>query len=134
MGTAEDLVRFDLESTQLLTVMPEECPYHESQGLQEQVTLAYEKIRRARSIGNRISSLTHAYYLGARIQTLTSAERFIVRSILTAYYLKAAIRTYYLFESYGVAQIYRTTYTTLPMIVKLTKYEFNRLVMEEPVE
>ncbi|CAG8632936.1 3039_t:CDS:1, partial [Acaulospora morrowiae] len=134
MGTIEDLVRFDILSTQPLSVTPEICPYHESQGFQDQVTIAYHRLRRARSIGNRISSLTHAYYLGARIQTLTSAERPVIRSILTAYYLKAAIRTYYLFELHGVAQIYRTIYTTLSMIVKLTKYEFNRLIMEEPVE
>ncbi|CAG8714591.1 1971_t:CDS:1 [Acaulospora morrowiae] len=75
----------------MLSVMPEICLYHESQGFQDQVTIAYHRLRSARSIENQISSLTHAYYLGARIQTLISAERPVIRSILTAYYLKATI-------------------------------------------
>ncbi|CAG8724127.1 7427_t:CDS:2, partial [Racocetra persica] len=62
------------------------------------------------------------------------AEKSMASGLLTEYYIKAANRIYYLFELYGVEQIYHTKHISVPMVTQLKLSELNRLINILPME
>jgi len=77
---------------------------------------------------DRISLLVNAFYIGQIIEEeMTPAQRTSNKSNLTAYYYQVCIRTYYIFENFGLQQIYRTRKTTLAMISRLKSTEYRQL-------
>jgi hypothetical protein len=73
------------------TIMP---PFHQqSDTTSQQISSLMRLLRRARSLRNRIETLTILWYLGEIIETKTTTpmEKNQCISLLTAYYQKAAL-------------------------------------------
>ncbi|CAG8816028.1 18291_t:CDS:2, partial [Racocetra persica] len=101
------LIFEDLFATTPLLVLSEPCPYLEFQDKPTQITVTFGKLIRAKDTRDQIGTLVHTFYLDA---------------------------IYYLFEPFGIEQIYRTTYLILLMINKLKAAKFNQLLQKLPVK
>ena len=59
---------------------------------------------------------------------VTLSVKRLYKSQMTSYYYQTSIRTYYLFEHFGVDQIFRTKILSLPKIRNLKSCEFKQLL------
>lgn len=119
----------DLQSTipDTLEVPP---LFYNNDSLEMKMKMLYRQLLRSKRMKNRILMIFYAYRLGEILEVLTETplQRALCMQVLTAYYQRAAIRTYYIYEMLGEEQIFRSQYTTLTMIYRLTHPEFQNLV------
>ena len=90
----------------------------------------YQKVQHAARFKNHHQTLYLAYTLGKYIEeeTLSRSMKRLYKSQMISYYYQTSIRTYYLFEHFGIGQIFRTKTLSLPKICNLKSYEFKQLL------
>src|SRR5579864_9844041 len=124
------IIRQDLEEEgRVNLILP---PYDQNVRFEQKIDSTFKAMRRAIRIGNRILALVNAFYLGQCIEMLaeTPIERTLYRTKIPEHYRRIATKTYYIFEILGVQQIQRTKFTTIAMIQKLNKSNYQKLVNE----
>jgi hypothetical protein len=106
-------------------------PYSPFDKYSDKVNRTYISLRRAASLRQRLRVLMYAYYLGELIagDETTSTQKSKAKKVISSYYFAASVRTFHIFET-DAAQIYRTTNTTLGIIVKLSHSEYVSLCPE----
>ncbi|CAG8852313.1 13450_t:CDS:1, partial [Racocetra persica] len=93
-----------------VTLIP--LPFNDSHILVTHVTLIYPLLARAIQLRERINTLVYAYYLGMIFAGATSAQKRLLRELVTPHYYITALRIYDIFVVVGMAQIYRTAIVT----------------------
>ena len=78
--------------------------------------------------------LLNAFYIGEilEVQVETPKERSLCMKKLTSYYQKSIVKMYFIFEKYGVEQIFRTKEITLAMVFRLKQSQVQQLIEEPP--
>ena len=128
MSTFYQTILEDLSEPSSVDSIIEPSPFKEITPISMKVKLTFRKLHRAKRMDDRISLLVNAFYIGQIIEEeMTPAQRTSNKSNLTAYYYQVCVRTYYIFEKFGLQQIYRTRQTTLAMISKLKSAEYREL-------
>ncbi|CAG8739387.1 7518_t:CDS:1 [Ambispora leptoticha] len=118
----------DLTSINPVLVTPTPCPFTDGRDVCTKATIAHHQMMRAIQTRDRIESLVHAYYLGSILDIASRNQLTNLRNVISRHYFIGATRTYYLFERFGVEQLYRTSYTTLNMVRLLTNDDFQSLL------
>ena len=128
MSTFYQTILEDLSEPNSVDSVVEPPPFEEATPISMKVKTTFRKLHRAKRMDDRISLLVNAFYIGQIIEEeMTPAQRTSNKSNLTAYYCQVCIRTYYIFENFGLQQIYRTRKTTLAMISRLKSTEYRQL-------
>jgi hypothetical protein len=128
MSTFYQTILEDLSEPSSVDSIIEPPPFKETTPISTKIKLTFRKLHRAKRMDDRISILVNAFYIGQIIEEeMTPAQRTSNKSNLTAYYYQVCVRTYYIFEKFGLQQIYRTRQTTLAMISKLKSAEYREL-------
>ena len=128
MSTFYQTILEDLSEPSSVDSVIEPPPFKETTPISMKVKLTFRKLHRAKRMDDRISILVNAFYIGQIIEEeMTPAQRTSNKSNLTAYYYQVCVQTYYIFEKFGLQQIYRTRQTTLAMISKLKSAEYREL-------
>lgn len=112
----------DLLTTEPAYVNVTPPPYDAWETYEEKVARTLSCLRRATYLGQRTETLVMAYYLGQLV------ERTEQRNCLTSHYRLGSLRIYYLFQRWGMEQIYRTEYVTFNKIKRLSAREYRVLV------
>src|SRR5260363_62782 len=121
-------IQLDQNILEPINVTPAPCLFTKNQNNVERITATYYHLMRARRRGDRIESLAYAYYLGSILDVMSESQRRSIQGIVSHYYSGTALRIYYIFERYGVEQVYRTTYTSLARVHRLTDAKYRSLL------
>src|SRR5687767_11588932 len=104
-----DIILEDLQRTSptYITVLP---PFYNPLDLPEvKVRSLNRQIRRSKCNNNRVELLANLFHLGELLEShFDPNERKMVVKLVTSYYETLAKRIYYLYESLGIEQIYRS--------------------------
>jgi hypothetical protein len=130
MGNISTIQRIQLDQVRLepIDVNPTPPPYENDQENIIKISITYHYLLRTLRRRNRIESLVYAYYLGSILDTLPRDQLRSARRIVSRHYYVTSIRTYYIFEHYGVEQVYRSTFTYLGAVRRLTDDEYRSLL------
>ena len=134
MSQEYNIVREDLQ--QLLPLQPSvpSPNYHSGASNIQKVKSLYRQLLKSARLHNRKEMLLNAFYIGEilEVQVETPKERSLCMRELTSYYQKAIVKTYFIFERYGVDQVFRTKEMTLSMIFRLKRDQVQKLIEEPP--
>ncbi|CAG8522119.1 18612_t:CDS:2, partial [Gigaspora rosea] len=130
IGNISIVQRIQLDQVRLepIDVTPTLPPYDNEHKEIIKATLAYHYLLRTIRRRDRIESLVYAYYLGSILDVMSRDQLRFLRPIISRHYYNTAIRTYYVFEHYGVEQVYCSTFTSLHEIRRLSDSEFHSLL------
>jgi len=95
--------------------------------IEEHFEQLYRKFLRYSRLRKHKYVLFFAYHLGLMIEEATPARKIILRSKLSAHYQTGIYRTYLLFEPYGIAQIFRTSYVNFTILRTMSTRDFRSL-------
>ena len=123
------LMTLDLyETTPEIPVIPH--LYFHTETVEQKTKFLYRQLLRAKRLKNRTLLLFYAFRLGELIEinTDTLLERALCIQHLSRYYQKVIIRTFYIFESLGEEQIFRSQHVTLAMISRMSHAEYLNII------
>ena len=95
--------------------------------IEEHFEQLYRKFLRYSRLRKHKYVLFFAYHLGLMIEEATPARKIILRSKLSAHYRTGIYRIYLLFEPYGIAQIFRTSYVNFTILRTMSARDFRSL-------
>ena len=123
------LMTLDLYETSPETPVVPSLFFH-TETVEQRTKFLYQQLLRAKRMKNRILLLFYAYRLGELIETIaeTLLERALCIRHLSRYYQKVIIRTFYIFESLGEEQIFRSQHMTMAMISRLSHTEYLNII------
>ena len=116
----ESLVLADLECstpTRTIEIIP---PYIDGMSERQKLGSLKLALKRAIKVKNQKLGLINAYFLGKLFAELEGKDKETLRTQVSAYYYDMGRNTYDLFEGFP-KQIYRTSYITVRIIMKMRR-------------
>jgi hypothetical protein len=134
MSQEYNIIKEDLQQLlplQLSVPSPNYCS--DASNIQKVKSLYRQLLKNAR-LHNRKGMLLNAFYTGEilEVQVETPKERSLCMKELTSYYQKAIVKTYFIFEKYGIEQIFRTKEMTLAMVFRLKQSQVQEFIEDPP--
>lgn len=104
--------------------------YFHNETAEQKTKFLYRQLLRAKRLKNRILLLFYAYRLGELVEMIAEPlmERTLCMRHLSRYYQKVIIRTFYIYESLGEEQIFRSQNVTLTMISRMSHAEYLNVI------
>lgn len=121
-------IQYDQHILDPLDVDLAPCPFTPGQVDEITTTITYHFLLQALHLGNRIESLVYAFYLGFLLDIIPKSQWPIYYRIISLHYFIAFLWIYYIFERYGVKQLYRSKYTTITLVHHLTVTDYCTLL------
>jgi hypothetical protein len=111
-------------------------PYHDDMSEQEKFSILYRRLQQKSRLKDHRKALFLAYHLGKFLEDdiISRTQKTSYRSQMTRHFYDAAIKSYYLFNKYGIPQIFRTKRLTLTTIRKIKDSNYKFLLNDFSLE
>ena len=132
MSQEYNIIKEDLQRILPISPSVPSPRYHSGASNIQKVKSLYRQFLKYIRLHNRKMMLLYAFYIGEILedQVESPKERSLCMKELSSYYQKSIVKTYFIFEKYGVEQIFRTQNMTIPMIFRLKQFKVQELLEE----